>query len=85
MIATGCFFLFEPPKILKVQIPLQSRALREISDQSTWDLVLRKLRGAQVKKYTLYISVVGVYYQKVASSPTLSWNLVWADPVQAAT
>ena len=34
------FFFWPPPKKLEYKIPLHPLALREISDQLTWDLVL---------------------------------------------
>ena len=38
---TGCFFSGPPPpKKFEYKIPLYPLALREISDQLTWDLVL---------------------------------------------
>ena len=36
----GVFFNWPPPKKLEYKIPLYPLALREISDQLTWDLVL---------------------------------------------
>ena len=36
----GDFFFWPPPKKLEYTIPLHPLALREISDQLTWDLVL---------------------------------------------
>ena len=44
-------FLAGPP--LKYKIPLNPLALREISEQLTWDLVLKKIRGGPVKNDTL--------------------------------
>ena len=37
---TGCVFFPAPPKKLEYKIPLYPLALREISDQLIWDLVL---------------------------------------------
>ena len=39
-----------PPKTLEYKIPLYPLALREISDQLTWDLVLYFFRGGPEKK-----------------------------------
>ena len=39
-IPTGRIFFWTPPKTLEYKIPLYPLALREISDQLTWDLVL---------------------------------------------
>ena len=37
---TGCLFFWTPPKKLEYKIPFYPLALREISEQLTWDLVL---------------------------------------------
>ena len=45
------FFLLAPPKKLEYKIPLYPLALRKISDQLTWDLVLfRGGGGAEEEK-----------------------------------
>ena len=36
----GVFFFWTPPKKLEYKIPLYPLALREISDQLTWDFLL---------------------------------------------
>ena len=48
-ILQGVLFNWSPPKFFKYKIPLYILALREISEQLTWESVLRKLRGVQVK------------------------------------
>ena len=42
------FFNWRPPLIFKVEIHLQSLAFTEILRPFTWDLALRKFRGAPV-------------------------------------
>ena len=42
-----------PPKLSKYKIPLYPQALREFSEQLTWDLVLRNFRGGPVKRSAL--------------------------------
>ena len=49
-IVQSVLFLTRAPLNSKVQIPLQSLALREIMSQFIWDLVLREFRWAPVKK-----------------------------------
>ena len=51
------FLNWNPPKITMYKIPLYPLALRKISEQLTWDLVLRTFRGVPVKKDTLYVHV----------------------------
>ena len=46
----GVLFNWTPPKLSKYKIPLYPLALREISEQLTWDFVLRKFRGVQLKR-----------------------------------
>ena len=62
--ATGCYgvamwllWRTEPatPGLLQGKIPFYNLALREFSEQLTWDFVLRKFMGGPVKKSALYI------------------------------
>ena len=49
----GVLFNWSPLKFSKYKIPVYLLTLGEILEQLTWDLELRKFRGAPVKKDTL--------------------------------
>ena len=46
----GASFNWSPPKLSKYKMPLHPQALKEFSEQLTWDLVLRNSLGGPVKE-----------------------------------
>ena len=49
----SALFNWSPPKLSMYKIPLYPQALKEFTEQLTWDLVLRKFRGGPVKRSAL--------------------------------